>query len=200
MSIVICIEPGPEPLAVPGQFSIGSWAVTDLGSSGEVLLTISTLPIDNDSPITDVEYRVNTGTWTPLTGILVRDHTLGGFPNGVPVVLSIRAKSIAGAGDPSDIIIVTPTSDLLTPVWIIEGSNIIQSPNPPNAANYSIAGTTIETTLPPAAVNFIFGPVISEVFDVWVVTFGAARIDISTTPLASTPIATFGAELITVTG
>ena len=49
-------------------------------------------------------------------------------------------------------------------------------------------------------VEFTFGPTISEVLDLWGATFGAERIDIDQAPSALTPIATFGDEIITVTG
>ena len=49
-------------------------------------------------------------------------------------------------------------------------------------------------------VNFTFGPTVTEILDFWSVTFGAERIDVSAVPSATTPIATFGQELITVTG
>lgn len=49
-------------------------------------------------------------------------------------------------------------------------------------------------------VDFTFGPLIAEVLELWDATFGAERIDISAMPSAPTPIATFGQELITVTG
>ena len=53
---------------------------------------------------------------------------------------------------------------------------------------------------PESLVDFTFGPLVSEVLELWDATFGAERIDISAMPSATTPIATFGQELITVTG
>ena len=49
-------------------------------------------------------------------------------------------------------------------------------------------------------VDFTFGPLVYEVLELWDAAFGAERIDISAMPSAPTPIATFGQELITVTG
>lgn len=106
--------PIDEPAApeVPEQFTAGMWSVTATGESGEIEVTVSSLP-DADPAITAIEYRIDGGAWVAfdpaLTGTGTR--TIDGLTDDVEVDVNLRAVNPVGpADDPgSDTKAVTPT-------------------------------------------------------------------------------------------
>lgn len=90
----------------PEAFASDDWSVTPGDEEADV--TISELPADGNSAITDIEYRVGTGEWTSSGG--TTSFTITGLTNAVEVNIAIRAKNAIGAGPASATKAVTPTS------------------------------------------------------------------------------------------
>lgn len=95
---------GEPPASPPDAFAIGDWSIAPGSSLASV--TISSLPNDNGSAITDVEYAVDGGAWVSSGGTGSFDIT--GLANGVEVSVQLRAVNAGGAGDASDTKNVTP--------------------------------------------------------------------------------------------
>lgn len=97
-------------VSVPAQFSPAGWAVADLGTGGDVRLTLVALPSDGGSSLTGVEYDVDgSGAWVSLSGVALGDYDLSGFTDGQPVNIRVRAVNSQGQGPASASKPVTPT-------------------------------------------------------------------------------------------
>jgi hypothetical protein len=93
----------PDP-TVPEAFVLADW---DVDAGIELAnVTINSLPNNGGSAITDVEYRVDGGTWTSSSG--VGNFSIESLTGGVEVSIELRAINAIGASDPSDVKLVTP--------------------------------------------------------------------------------------------
>jgi hypothetical protein len=113
--------------AVPAQFGSGDWAVT----AGDTLLTVdvSTLPANQGSIITDIEYQVNGGSWVSSGGIV--DFNITGLTNGVSYNVAIRAKNRAGVGAASATKSGTPVGASAAVDVSMTSSSIDEAPSNP---------------------------------------------------------------------
>jgi len=93
----------------PAQFGAGDWSVADLGTNGDIAITIATLPDPGDGPITDLEYQVDGGGWSSLGDVVTGAYPLSGFTDGTEYDIAIRAVNAAGGGTASATKAVTPT-------------------------------------------------------------------------------------------
>lgn len=93
----------------PAQFGAGDWSVADLGTNGDIAITIATLPDPGDGPITDLEYQVDGGGWSSLGDVVTGAYPLSGFTDGTEYDIAIRAVNAAGNGTASATKAVTPT-------------------------------------------------------------------------------------------
>jgi hypothetical protein len=91
---------------VPEAFASDDWSVAPDDVSADV--TITDLPFNGNSPITDIEYRVGAGSWTSSGGIT--SFTISGLTNGVAVNIALRAKNAIGIGPASTTKSVTPAA------------------------------------------------------------------------------------------
>jgi hypothetical protein len=96
-------------ISVPAQFGTADWSVADDGTRGDITITVTTLPNDHGSTITDLEYQIDGGSWVSLGGATVGDYSVSGLTNDVEVDVAIRAVSASGNGPASDTKAVTPT-------------------------------------------------------------------------------------------
>lgn len=94
------------PAAVPAAFVTGNWSVAR--GDQQISVTINTLPANNGSTITDVEYRLNGGSWTSSAG--VSSFVIPSLTNGVEYDIEIRAINSAGGGAASDTKSATPAT------------------------------------------------------------------------------------------
>ena len=90
-------------LFVPSQFASGGWSVADDGTGGDITITISALPSDGGSAITDIEYQIDGGTWTSLGGTTPAASTASGSigasgPRSRPGVSRLAARSEPSEG------------------------------------------------------------------------------------------------------
>ena len=97
------------PATAPGQFLAADWSIADLGTVSNARITITNLPDDGGSPITDIEYSVDGGAWISLAGTSIGTYDIGGLAQGVMVGVQIRAVNAVGAGPASTNKAVTPT-------------------------------------------------------------------------------------------
>ena len=97
---------------VPAQFGAGDWSVADKSSAqaGEtVTVTISALPDDGGTAITDIEYQVDSGAWTSSGTSTTGSFDISGLTNDTQVAIGIRAVNATGNGTGSAAKNVTPT-------------------------------------------------------------------------------------------
>lgn len=98
---------------VPDAFEAGDWSVADAGSGGAVNVTISALPANNGAAISDIEYRVDFGTWTSSAG--TTSFQITGLTDDVEVTIDLRAVNSEGNSADSDDKDVTPTTSITAP-------------------------------------------------------------------------------------
>jgi hypothetical protein len=94
---------------VPSQFGAGDWSVADAETSGDINITITTLPDPGDSPITDLEYQIDAGAWVSLGDTTTGVYGVAGLTDDVQVTVAVRAVNAAGDGTASAGKTVTPT-------------------------------------------------------------------------------------------
>lgn len=92
----------------PSAFVSGDWTLTDPASDGDLLVTISSLPSNGGSAITDVEYRLDGGTWTSSGGTVT--FTISGLTNTTEYDVELRAINAVGNGATGDLKSATPTA------------------------------------------------------------------------------------------
>jgi hypothetical protein len=113
----IAVRPQPAALTVsgvsagatvPDAFTSGQWSLT----AGDTLLTvgITALPDDGGSAITDLEYRLDGGSWTSLGGTTTGNYNLTGLTNGTEYDVELRAVNAIGNASASDLKSATPAA------------------------------------------------------------------------------------------
>ena len=94
----------------PDAFVAGNWTLTAPGTSGTLNLNITALPSDNGSAITDLERRIDGGSWASLGGTTTGLYQLTGLTNGTSYDVEIRAVNAIGNGAASDTKSATPSA------------------------------------------------------------------------------------------
>lgn len=97
-------EPTLVTTDVPDAFVDANWDLDPGDTTLEV--TINSLPADNGATITEIEYRVDGGTWTSSGGVV--SFSITGRTNGVEYDVELRAVNSIGAGAASDLKSATP--------------------------------------------------------------------------------------------
>lgn len=103
------IVPPGVGASVPDAFVSGNWSVADDATNGDATITITTLPSDNGSALTDLEYRLNGGTAVSLGAATTGAYGISGMPDGTSTNVEIRAINGNGNGAWSDTKSVTTT-------------------------------------------------------------------------------------------
>lgn len=105
-------EPSPvlNLTTAPAVFSNSGWSVADTATGGIVRVTVSAVPLDGGSAITNIHVFVN-GSVTPVvTGLTgVGSFDISGLTNGVSHSFTIAAVNAMGAGPLSSAKSATPT-------------------------------------------------------------------------------------------
>lgn len=96
----------------PAAHTIGRWSWATAGS-GQIAVTFLAPVSDGGSPITKYQYKIGAGAWTDFTITSPGFETIGGFTNGTPTALMIRAVNAIGAAGDSDIKTVTAVAGTL---------------------------------------------------------------------------------------
>lgn len=97
------------PVGVPDAFTSAMWTLTDLSTAGDANIGILEVPYDGNSELTDLEYRVDGGSWTSLGAAIVDDYPVAGFTDTDPTDVEIRAVNAIGNSEASDVKVVTTT-------------------------------------------------------------------------------------------
>lgn len=97
------------PTAVPDAFVVGEWSMADTQAGGEVEVTITTLPSANGTAITDLEYKVDSGSWTSFSSATTGTYSITGLTNNTSYDFMVRAVNATGNGADSDTKSATPT-------------------------------------------------------------------------------------------
>lgn len=95
---------------IPAAFGGGDWSVAANGQSGNLDVTLTTLPNDGGSAITAVEYRLDGGTWVDLGGTQSGSYAITGLTNGTAYAVELRAINAEGAGPGSTSQTATPST------------------------------------------------------------------------------------------
>ena len=103
----------PPEETVPAAFTSGQWTAT-VGDT-EIEIDITALPSNGGSALTALEYRLDAGTWTALTGTGTGVRTITGLTNGVEYDIELRAVNAIGNGAASDVKSRTPVADPVVP-------------------------------------------------------------------------------------
>lgn len=97
--------PGYPPPSAPAAFGDAAWSVAP--GDEKAVVTITTLPANGGAAITDIEYRVDEGSWVSSGGIV--GFEIAGLSNSTEYDIAIRAKNSVGSGAASSVKTVTPT-------------------------------------------------------------------------------------------
>jgi len=101
---------GPAPTS-PAQFAANQWSISNLATGGDARITISTLPDNGGSAITDLEYQIDGGSWVSLGGTTSGNYDLANaFTDGVAALVAIRAVNAIGNGTASSTKSITTTA------------------------------------------------------------------------------------------
>ncbi len=96
----------PAPVA-PDAFGAGDWSIASGDEKADI--TINALPPDGGSAISDIEFRLDGGSWVSSGG--TSSFTISGLTNDQEYDVALRAVNSAGAGVASDTKQVTPTAE-----------------------------------------------------------------------------------------
>lgn len=102
VAFTTAVTPGPT-LTPPGAFADAGWAL--IAGDEQISVDIITLPESNWT-ITDIEYRLDDGSWTSTGGVV--DFNLTSLTNDQPYNIEIRAVNGYGKGRGSSIKTETP--------------------------------------------------------------------------------------------
>jgi len=118
----------------PAQFGTGDWSIAALGNGTSARITITTLPSDGGSAITDLEYQIDGGSWVSLAGTTTGNYDLSGLSWAVEIDVAIRAVNAGGNGTASATKAVTP--------WVSWAA--VLALNPEIAWAASVSGSTYQ--------------------------------------------------------
>lgn len=98
----------PPSEVAPSAFEAGDWTAT--AGVEEIELDITALPDDGGSAITALQYRLDGGSWTNLSGTGTGVRTITGLTGAVEYDVQIRAVNAIGSGAASDTKSRTPSA------------------------------------------------------------------------------------------
>ncbi|MEM1361673.1 MAG: hypothetical protein AAGF94_08145 [Pseudomonadota bacterium] len=126
---------------VPASFSTNGWAISDMATGGDALITIFTLPGSNGSPVQVVQVRIDGGAWTAIPGSSSAGvyTLLDQFTDGVVTNVELRAVNALGPGPTSSAKSVT-TTPMAAQNWGFSGSVVTALPE---GANWQFSGSAV---------------------------------------------------------
>lgn len=92
----------------PAAFTVGMWTLGSNNVSGELALNILGLPGNGGSAITELQYRIDGGTWIIMSGTGTGTRELTGLTDDIEYEVEIRAINAIGPSLTSDIKSATP--------------------------------------------------------------------------------------------
>ncbi len=104
---------------VPSAFVLADWDLVAGDESANV--TINSLPAANGAAISDIDYRIDGGSWVSTGG--TTSFTISGLTNDVEYDVELRAVNSVGDGAASDVKAVTPeASTYVGPGDLVSGA------------------------------------------------------------------------------
>ena len=125
------------PLMLPAQIDSSVWSVTNLGTGGDIMITLP-------SSSNNYEYSIDGGAWTALT--LSDDagrYYLSGLTDDVEIGISVRVSNSLGASPGSTEKLVTPTTEAEVADWY---SLVYKTVNQAEAGGFNIQSYAGEVT------------------------------------------------------
>lgn len=92
----------------PAAFESTAWSVADLATGGDVLITLTAMPPNGGTALTDVEYRVNDGPWLSSGMRAPGTFKVSGLTENMEAGVALRAVNLAGVSAASAGKAVTP--------------------------------------------------------------------------------------------
>ncbi len=124
----VLIQPYAAPALAPDAFAASDWSAASAGGGAGLEITIAALPAANGSPVSDIAYRIDGGSWVSSGG--TADFSIAGVTPGLRTI-ALRAVNARGASPTSDIktvlvsgtgpapVIASDSFDDLTDTWQI---------------------------------------------------------------------------------
>jgi hypothetical protein len=118
------VDPPSDPSA-PSAFSDSQWSIADAGTGGDATVTITALPDDGGSPLSSIQYRINSEAWVQLTA----SPATGTFPisdrftDGEAATVALRAVNAVLSGPASLAKSVTTTAPLAAPAFSVAAAD-----------------------------------------------------------------------------
>lgn len=95
---------------VPAAFTAGQWSVADAESGGTLTVTISSLPALHGGTVSQIDYRVDGGTWTDSGVTTATNFNITGLTDDVEYDIELRITTDLGTSGTSDTKAQTPTT------------------------------------------------------------------------------------------
>lgn len=105
---------GGGSATAPAQFGGADWSVADRNTVDGATITITALPSNGDSAITDLQYQVDGGSWASLGGTTIGAYNISNLAFNTAQAIAIRAVNAVGNGPASATKSVTPTGSAET--------------------------------------------------------------------------------------
>lgn len=141
------LEEAPEGPTVPDAFETGDWSIVAGDEKADV--TINSLPANGGASITDIEYRLDGGSWVSSGG--TSSFAISGLTNDQEYDVELRAVNSVGNGAAGDTKQVTPEDAGGPPpddyLLTEDGDRIVQEDGTPIEVTGTIAGLPVATAL-----------------------------------------------------
>jgi surface protein len=149
------VVPAPSAGTAPDPFTSGDWSMTTLSeiAGDTVTLTISALPDDGGSSITDLEYRIGTGSAVSLSGTTTGNYTIAAVTADNVQIRAVNAigesewSDVKAAPVDPDLVLVFDTSfgpDLVARVNLRGDHDVTIDWGDGTSDSYSFTGTTVQ--------------------------------------------------------
>lgn len=92
---------GGGAATIPAAMTSGQWGVVNAWD-GQATINILSLPTNGGSAITDLEYKIGSGSWSSLGATTTGSYTRSGFTDFQSTQVLVRAVNAIGAGTDSD--------------------------------------------------------------------------------------------------
>ncbi len=133
----------PTGPTVPAAFSVGDWSIA--AGDEEADVTISSLPSNGGSAITDIDYRLDGGSWVSTGG--TTSFTIAGLTNDQEYDVELRAVNAVGDGAASDVKQVTPVASAIDAILLETGDTLLLETTDPVELDASIPAQSSASAL-----------------------------------------------------
>lgn len=140
---------------IPNAFVFADWSIAS--GNEEASVTINSLPHDGGSAITDIEYRLDGGSWVSSGG--TSSFAIAGLTNDQEYDVELRAVNANGESPASDVKAVTPASVGWTPLEPSAAAVVWIDPSDLSSMKKEITGASASTA---AEVDDVVGTILNK--------------------------------------